>query len=50
VNLHDPGGFFLAMQVTMRDKDILYISNTQAVEVVKALQDMRVAIATARET
>jgi hypothetical protein len=34
----------------MRDKDILYISNAQAVEVVKALQYMRVAIATARET
>jgi len=50
VNLRDPGGFFLATQVAMRDKDILYISNAQAVEVVKALQYMRVAIATARET
>lgn len=31
----------------MRDKDVLYISNAQSVEVVKVLQYLRVFIATA---
>lgn len=46
VNLRDPAGFFLATQLRMRDKDILYISNAQSVEVVKALQYLRTFIAT----
>lgn len=46
-NLRDPSGFFLATQVRMRNKDILYISNAQSVEIVKVLQYLRVVMATA---
>ena len=49
VNLRDPGGFFLATQVRMRDKDVLYISNAQSVEIVKVLQYLRVIMATATD-
>jgi polysaccharide export outer membrane protein len=48
-NLRDPSGFFLATQVRMRNKDILYISNAQSVEIVKVLQYMRVAMATVND-
>jgi polysaccharide biosynthesis/export protein len=47
VNLRDPGGFFLASQVRMRDKDVIYVSNAQSVEVVKVLQYFRTIMATA---
>ena len=47
VNLRDPAGFFLATQVRMRDKDVVYISNAASVEVVKVLQYLRVFMATA---
>jgi polysaccharide export outer membrane protein len=45
-NLRDPAGFFLATQVRMRNKDILYISNAESVEIVKVLQYLRVVMAT----
>jgi polysaccharide export outer membrane protein len=50
VNLRDPGGFFLATQVRMRDKDVLYVSNAQAVEITKVLQYLRVVMATASDS
>ena len=46
VNLRDPAGFFLATQLRMRDKDVIYVSNAQSVEVTKVLQYLRVFIAT----
>lgn len=48
-NLRDPAGFFLATQVRMRNKDILYISNAASVEIVKVLQYLRVIMATASD-
>jgi polysaccharide export outer membrane protein len=49
VNLRDPAGFFLATQVRMRNKDILYISNAQSVEIEKVLTYLRVIMATGRD-
>jgi polysaccharide export outer membrane protein len=37
VNLRDPGGFFAAQNFAMRDKDILYIANAHANEILKFL-------------
>jgi polysaccharide export outer membrane protein len=48
-NLRDPAGFFLATQVRMRNKDVLYISNAASVETVKVLQFVRVVMATATD-
>ncbi|MBB3938014.1 polysaccharide biosynthesis/export family protein [Aureimonas phyllosphaerae] len=36
-NLRDPSTFFLAQQFPMRDKDIIYVSNSDSIEVVKFL-------------
>lgn len=36
-NLRDPSAFFAARQFAMRDKDILYVSNADAVELTKFL-------------
>ena len=49
MNLRDPAGFFLATQVRMRNKDILYISNAQSVEIEKVLTYLRVIMATGRD-
>ena len=38
VNLRDSQGFFLATKFPMDDKDILFVSNAQAVELTKFLQ------------
>jgi polysaccharide biosynthesis/export protein len=48
-NLRDPAGFFLATQIRMRNKDVLYISNAASVEIVKVLQYLRVVMATATD-
>ena len=37
VNMRDPSTYFLAQQFPMADKDILYVSNADSVEVVKFL-------------
>ncbi len=37
VNMRDPSAYFLAQQFPMADKDILYVSNADSVEVVKFL-------------
>ncbi|MDI4238209.1 polysaccharide export protein [Bradyrhizobium sp. Arg237L] len=46
VNLRDPGGFFLATKVMMKNQDILYVSNSRQVEVAKFLTFLRVVMAT----
>lgn len=38
VNLRDPQGYFLATRMPMYDKDILFVSNAQSVELTKFLQ------------
>jgi polysaccharide biosynthesis/export protein len=37
VNFHDPAAYFLATKMEMRNKDVLYISNAQSVEVAKVM-------------
>jgi polysaccharide export outer membrane protein len=49
VSFQDPGGYFLATKVQMRNKDILFAANAQAVEVTKFLQYLRVIIATGND-
>lgn len=46
VNLRDPGGFFLATKVMMKNQDIIYVSNSRNVEVAKFLNFLRVIMAT----
>lgn len=46
INLRDPGGFFLATKVIMKNQDILFVSNAKSVEVTKFLQYLRVIMAT----
>jgi polysaccharide export outer membrane protein len=37
LNLRDPAGYFLASSFEMRNKDVLYVSNSYAVETTKAM-------------
>jgi polysaccharide export outer membrane protein len=46
INFRDPGGFFLATKVQMRNGDIIFVSNARSVEVTKFLQYLRVMMAT----
>jgi polysaccharide export outer membrane protein len=50
VNLRDPGGFFLANKVMMKNQDIIYVSNSRNIETTKFLQYLRVWIATGNDT
>src|SRR5262249_30874431 len=47
VNFRDPGGFFLATKVMMKNQDIIYISNSRNVEVTKFLIYLQAIIGTA---
>ena len=49
VNFRDPAGYFLATKLQLRNKDVIYTSNAQAVEVAKALQFFRLVVATAND-
>jgi len=46
INLRDPGGFFLATKVMMKNGDVIYVSNSRNVEVAKFLNYLRVIMAT----
>jgi polysaccharide export outer membrane protein len=46
VNFRDPGGFFLATKVMMKNGDVIYVSNSRNVEVAKFLTYLRVIMAT----
>jgi polysaccharide export outer membrane protein len=46
INLRDPGGFFLATKVQMKNGDIIFVSNARSVEVTKFLQYLSVIMAT----
>ncbi len=49
VNFRDPAGYFLATKMQMRNKDVIYTSNAQAVEVAKFLQYLRLITATVND-
>jgi polysaccharide export outer membrane protein len=49
VSFKDPGGYFLATKLQMHNKDIMFASNAQAVEVSKFLQFIQVVVATGNE-
>lgn len=40
-DLRDPSGYFLAREMTMRNKDVVYVSNARSVEVDKFLNHLR---------
>ena len=48
-NFHDPAGYFLATKMQMRNKDVLYISNSGSVEVSKIMTYFRLVVATAND-
>lgn len=49
VNLRDPSGYFLAQNFEMRNKDVIYTSNADSVEVTKFLNFLRTIMATAND-
>src|SRR5882724_2547990 len=49
VNLRDPAGFFLARAFEIRNKDVLYISNAQSVQITKFLLYLRTIMATVND-
>ena len=48
-NLRDPQGYFLATRMPMYDKDILFVSNAQSVELTKFLQIVSLSANTAAD-
>jgi polysaccharide export outer membrane protein len=50
VDFRDPGGYFLANQVQMRDKDVLFAANAATVDSAKFLQYVRLIVATANDS
>ena len=46
LNLRDPAGYFLATRFEMRDKDVIFVSNAQAVESTKFLTYLQLLINT----
>jgi polysaccharide biosynthesis/export protein len=49
VNFRDPAGFFLATRFQMRNKDVIYISNTTSVQASKALVFFAQVVATVND-
>lgn len=49
VNFRDPAGYFLATKMQMRNKDVIFVSNAQGVEVAKFLQYLRLINATVND-
>jgi polysaccharide export outer membrane protein len=49
VNLRDPSGYFLAQSFEMRNKDVLFSSNSSMVETTKFLTFLRTVMATAND-
>lgn len=48
-NLRDPSGYFLAQSFEMRNKDVIYSSNSAIVETTKFLNFLRTVMATAND-
>jgi polysaccharide biosynthesis/export protein len=49
VNFRDPAGYFLATQFQIRNKDVIYISNSVSVESAKLMQYLRLVTATVND-
>ncbi|MGJ5206497.1 polysaccharide biosynthesis/export family protein [Bradyrhizobium sp. HKCCYLR20261] len=49
VNFRDPSSYFMATKFQMRNKDVVYISNAQAVESAKIMQYIRLVTATVND-
>lgn len=49
IDLRDPAGYFLATKFQMRNKDVIYASNAQAVENAKLMNYIRLVTATAND-
>ncbi|KRR18682.1 polysaccharide biosynthesis/export family protein [Bradyrhizobium retamae] len=49
VNLRDPSGYFLAQSFAMRNKDVIYTSNSVSVETTKFLVFLRTIMATVND-
>ncbi|WP_213769877.1 polysaccharide biosynthesis/export family protein [Bradyrhizobium sp. dw_78] len=47
ISFRDPGGYFLATNVQMRNQDVLFIANSPSVDVTKFLNYLNVMMATA---
>jgi polysaccharide export outer membrane protein len=47
VNFRDPAGYFLATRFQMRNKDVLYVSNSTALQAAKAMTFFNTVVATA---
>jgi polysaccharide export outer membrane protein len=50
VNLRDPEGYFLASKFPMHDRDVLFVSNAQSVEISKVLQFIQLATNTVTDS
>ena len=48
-DFRDPSGYFLAQQVPMRDRDVIFIGNADGIEWAKFLQFLRLNMATVNE-
>ena len=49
VNLRDPSGYFLATQMQIQNKDVLYVSNATTVEATKFLEYVRLIVGTVND-
>ena len=49
VNFHDPAGYFLATELEIRNKDVLYIANAVSVEATKFLNFVRLIVGTVND-
>jgi polysaccharide export outer membrane protein len=49
INLHDPTVYFLATKMQMRNKDVLYVSNSGSVETAKLMTYFRLVVATVND-
>jgi polysaccharide export outer membrane protein len=46
LNLRDPAGYFLATKFELRNKDVIYVSNSVSVETAKAMNYFRLVVGT----
>lgn len=49
LNLRDPAGYFLATKLQMRNKDVIYASNAEVVDIAKAMNFFRLVVATVND-
>ena len=49
VNFRDPAGFFFAKEFAMRNKDVIYVSNSLSVETAKAMTYFRLVVGTVND-